>query len=245
MRSRFSVRERTSSGAGHLFATNLSTTPLENFEKLRIHEAWAYLLAEFVTGAFDFMDQGVSAGGGEPGRKGFAELTAKQREVLDLLIQHKTSKEISRALGISPYTVDQRINLARAKLDLANRNEVAHVYRQLVSTYQQPVYEPSYIASSPFSADRPLRDDTEVETLSKVPQLASAAQSIAPGYGAIAATAGGGPAVNYYHVLPEMFDGPYGTVLRLGYMTGIALFLMLVALGGMAMFSQLGVMMDR
>lgn len=42
------------------------------------------------------------------------ELTAKQREVLDLLIQHMTSKEISRQLGISPHTVDQRIMLARA-----------------------------------------------------------------------------------------------------------------------------------
>ncbi|WP_295636012.1 helix-turn-helix transcriptional regulator [Novosphingobium sp.] len=224
---------------------NLSTKPLENFGKLRIYKQGAFLLADYATGAFDFMDQGASAGGGEPGRKVFDELTAKQREVLDLLIQHKTSKEISRALGISPYTVDQRINLARAKLGLANRNEVAHVYRQLVSTYQQPVYEPSYIAPSPFSVDRQRRDDMEVETLSKVPQLASAAHAITPAYGRIAATAGGGPAADYYHVLPEMFDGPYGTVLRLGYMTGIALFLMLVALGGMAMFSQLGVMMDH
>ena len=192
------------------------------------------------------MGEGFSVGGDEPGRKGFNALTAKQREVLDLLIQHKTSKEISRSLGISPYTVDQRVNLARAKLGLANRNEVAHVYRQLVSTYQQPVYDPSYIARSPFSADSRQRDDTEVETPSAVLQLASAAQAIVPGYGTITATASGGPTTaGYYHVLPEMFDGPYGTVLRLGYMVGIALFLMLVALGGMTMFSQLGVMMDR
>lgn len=192
------------------------------------------------------MNQAVPVSDGVPGRKGFDELTAKQREVLDLLIEHKTSKEISRLLGISPYTVDQRINLARAKLNLANRGEVAHVYRGLVSTYQQSVYEPSYIASTPFSGDLQQRDDTEVETPSAVLQLASAAQAIAPGYGTIAASVSGGPATtDYYHVLPEMFDGPYGTVLRLGYMVGIALFLMLVALGGMTMFSQLGVMMDH
>ena len=192
------------------------------------------------------MNQAVPVSDGVPGRKGFDELTAKQREVLDLLIEHKTSKEISRLLGISPYTVDQRINLARGKLDLANRNEVAHVYRQLVSTYQQPVYDPSYIAQSPFPADSRQRDDTEVETPSTVLQLASAGQTIAPVDGTIAASASGGPTTAaYYHVLPEMFDGPYGTVLRLGYMAGIALFLMLVALGGMTMFSQLGVMMDR
>ena len=195
------------------------------------------------------MKQGFSLAGGDAGSAGGVRLdllTIKQREVLDLLIQHKTSKEISRALGISPYTVDQRINLARAKLSLANRNEVAHVYRQLVSTYQQTVYEPSYVAQAPFSADSQQRDDTEVEMPSPVLQLANAAPAIAPIYGAIAAPVSGRTAeAAYFHVLPEMFDGPYGTVLRLGFMVGIALFLMLVALGGMTMFSQLGVMMDR
>jgi DNA-binding CsgD family transcriptional regulator len=192
------------------------------------------------------MGQELPAGNDDPFRKGFDELTVKQREVLDLLIQHKTSKEISRALGISPYTVDQRINLARAKLDLANRNEVAHAYRQLISTYQQSVYEPSYVARPPFPADSRQRESMEADTPSATLQLASAGQAVAPGHGAITAPAGGGPAVAaYYHVLPEMFDGPYGTVLRLGYMAGIALFLMLVALGGMAMFSQLGALMDH
>lgn len=52
-------------------------------------------------------------------------LTAKQCEVLDLLIEHQTSKEISRKLGISPHTVDQRIMLARAKLNVGTRSEVA------------------------------------------------------------------------------------------------------------------------
>ena len=42
-----------------------------------------------------------------------AGLTAKQREVLDLLIEHKTSMEIARRLGISPHTVDQRIQFAK------------------------------------------------------------------------------------------------------------------------------------
>ncbi len=61
-----------------------------------------------------------------------AELTDKQRQVLDLLIQHKTSKEISRALGISPHTVDQRIMLSRAKLGVSTRSEVAQAYRRLI-----------------------------------------------------------------------------------------------------------------
>src|SRR6478752_3465006 len=53
-----------------------------------------------------------------------AGLTAKQREVLDLLIEHKTSKEIARELGISPHTVDQRIQFAKEKLGASSRSEV-------------------------------------------------------------------------------------------------------------------------
>ncbi len=192
------------------------------------------------------MDQARAIGDNDRGGSGLDALTAKQREVLDLLIEHKTSKEISRALGISPYTVDQRINLARAKLKLANRAEVAHIYRGLVSTYQRSVYEPSYIADPPISVDVGRRDDTEADTPSPVLQLAITASATAPGNGSVEAQASGGTArLPYFHVLPEMFDGPYGTVLRLALMVGIALFLMLVALGGMSMFSQLGVIMDR
>ncbi len=62
-----------------------------------------------------------------------AGLTAKQRQVLDLLIEHKTSKEIARQLGISPHTVDQRIQFAKEKLGAASRNEAAAAYRNLVA----------------------------------------------------------------------------------------------------------------
>lgn len=55
------------------------------------------------------MDEGSASDGSAPESAGadlLDQLTAKQREVLDLLIEHKTSKEISRQLGISPHTVD-------------------------------------------------------------------------------------------------------------------------------------------
>lgn len=41
------------------------------------------------------------------------ELTDKQKEVLDLLVLRKTSRQIARELGNSPHTVDQRITAAR------------------------------------------------------------------------------------------------------------------------------------
>jgi hypothetical protein len=61
--------------------------------------------------------------------------------VLDLLIEHKTSKEIARELGISPHTVDQRIQFAKEKLGANSRSEVAQLYRQLVEICGQLTYQ--------------------------------------------------------------------------------------------------------
>ena len=49
----------------------------------------------------------------------------------------------------------------------------------------------------------------------------------------------------YYRVLPEMFDGPYGTLVRLGAIAFITMFLILIVLGGLTMYSQLSQVVDR
>jgi DNA-binding CsgD family transcriptional regulator len=78
-------------------------------------------------------------------RRLLAELTCKQRQVLDLLLEHKTSKEIARELGISPHTVDQRVQFAREKLGTRTRGEAAVAYRRLLETCGQLTYENSRI----------------------------------------------------------------------------------------------------
>jgi DNA-binding CsgD family transcriptional regulator len=157
-----------------------------------------------------------------PAQSVLASLTAKQRDVLDLLIDHQTSKEISRTLGISPHTVDQRIMLARAKLGVASRSEVAQAYRRLVadSTPATAIYEqsPAQDDMAAWQAPRPLRRE-------------------APPRAAMIGTEA--LAEPYFHVLPEMFDGPYGTYLRLSAIAVFALFLILIVLGGLAMYAQL------
>lgn len=165
-------------------------------------------------------------------------LTAKQREVLDLLIQHKTSKEISRLLGISPHTVDQRIMLARGKLQVATRNEVAQAYRHLLSrngldrhaqTYQESIYGSSYLGETAVAADSPAREVNGNGTAGHAPGGDNAAGAAPP---------------DYYRVLPEAFDGPGGTLLRLGVIVVIAAFLTLVIMGGLAIHSELTHMLD-
>ena len=170
-----------------------------------------------------------------------SELTAKQREVLDLLIQHKTSKQISRMLDISPHTVDQRIMLARAKLKVGSRNEVAELYARLVSaeralgliagTYEQSIYQQSDLAPAAdlgHSGDREDGADIAPAPTGSVDQMAADREE-----------------AGFYHVLPEAFDGPNGTLLRLGTMAAIAILLILIGLGGLSMFAQLSAMFDR
>lgn len=55
-------------------------------------------------------------------------LTEKQVEVLDLVCRHHQTKEIARILGISPRSVDQRIDGARRKLGAATRIEAAKIF---------------------------------------------------------------------------------------------------------------------
>jgi DNA-binding CsgD family transcriptional regulator len=146
-----------------------------------------------------------------------ASLTEKQREVLDLLLEHKTSKEIARALQISPHTVDQRIQFAKDKLGAATRNEAASAYRRLRDVYGQMTYGHLRIArhdEAPHDAPRP--DDRPAGS-----QGSKAGRSVVQGW----------------------FDGRHGTLLRFTAVVGISVLLMLLVLGALAMFSTLSMLL--
>lgn len=157
-------------------------------------------------------------------------LTDKQRQVLDLLIEHKTSKEIARCLGISPHTVDQRIQFAKDKLGARTRSEVALAYRRMLETCGQMTYENSGIADEDEMADQASGPQGSLP----VPSLRQRFRS----------RPFNGPEADF-QVVPEPFDGRYGTLVRLGSIFAIALFLVLVVLGGLAMFNQLSLLMAR
>jgi DNA-binding CsgD family transcriptional regulator len=160
---------------------------------------------------------------------GLGGLTDKQREVLDLLIEHKTSKEIARLLGISPHTVDQRIFFAKEKLGAASRSEVAVVYRRLVGISGRTTYEDSHIAG-PAPAAQSISGLLAGQVLGLRPQELSQPE---------------GQALTEldFRVVPEWFDGRYGTLMRLSAIIAIAVFLVILVLGGLAIFSQLSEMM--
>lgn len=85
-------------------------------------------------------------------------LTIKQREVLDLVLNHKSSKEIARTLNISPYTVDQRIAAARQKLGSASRGELARSYSRLLELCGETAYDFPHVEADGFPLQTPERD---------------------------------------------------------------------------------------
>lgn len=150
-------------------------------------------------------------------------LTAKQIEVLNLLIQHKTSKEISRILGISPHTVDQRITFAKKKLGVSNRGELAHTYRERTAIYERLTYEDSHMAAAAIPLDEGDGSDPEQLLVLTHPERSFRNDPIN---------------THQDYRVPELFDGPSGTLIRLAAIAGITVLLILIALGGIAMFSQ-------
>ena len=180
----------------------------------------------------------------------FLGLTTKQCAVLDLLIKHQTSKEISRKLGISPHTVDQRIMLARAKLNVASRSEVAQAYRRLLDDqrdtatfdiYDRSIYGSSDVAALAATGQIFWREEagpaSSGDHFSEAALTDLAPQPLAQIEPAV-------PPRSYYHVLPEAFDGQIGSMIRLGAIATITVFLTLVILGGLAIYSELSHMVD-
>jgi DNA-binding CsgD family transcriptional regulator len=60
----------------------------------------------------------------------FAFATTRQRAVLDLLANSRTSKEIAHQLGISEAAVNRRIEVLRSRLGGVTRHELARQYRE-------------------------------------------------------------------------------------------------------------------
>ncbi|OYZ08233.1 MAG: hypothetical protein B7Y36_17210 [Novosphingobium sp. 28-62-57] len=61
-------------------------------------------------------------------------LSEKQREVLDLVVDRRTNKEIAAMLGISASAVEQRLQSARRKLGVDRRGDLARAYQRLLDT---------------------------------------------------------------------------------------------------------------
>ncbi len=158
-------------------------------------------------------------------------LTEKQREVLDLLVLHKTSKQIARELGISPHTVDQRVVAARRKSGVETRGELAAAYMAVQApngsgtVYEKSVYQSSQVEKRQHPGDESGGSDAVLAE------------------GQVSATTGESPKITkpfvYYRVVPESFEGRNGYFWRLIAIVGITLGLLIAILVGLAIFGEL------
>lgn len=105
-------------------------------------------------------------------------LSEGQMACLRLVIDHHTSKEIARILGISPFTVDQRLDAARRKLNAASRKDAAKIFAAIEHGFiSEPlVYEPRWLAQravADIPTTPPSRLDRVEQTLSRLSWIVS------------------------------------------------------------------------
>lgn len=96
----------------------------------------------------------------------FAALTAKQREVLALVADNRTSKEIASLLGISESAVNQRIEIVRSRLGGLPRGELARLYRQeyAQSVAEEPNWQKIHVPSNDGSGEAAGTESTSTIT---------------------------------------------------------------------------------
>lgn len=90
-----------------------------------------------------------------------ARLTVGQRECLERVDDHATSKEIARQLGISRHTVDARLRGAIQTLGVSSRREAVVIYRAAMQAeaYQPFAYQTPGIVTSGLAAENRSHDE--------------------------------------------------------------------------------------
>jgi DNA-binding CsgD family transcriptional regulator len=102
------------------------------------------------------------------------QLTDGQKACLRLVDDHHTSKEIARILGISPFTVDQRLDAARRKLNAPSRKDAAKIFAMMEHGISEPfVYEPQRLATASFGDTSATPPNRVGQALAKFSSLVS------------------------------------------------------------------------
>lgn len=153
-------------------------------------------------------------------------LTDRQRDVVELVLQHQSSKEIARRLGISHHTVDQRVAAARKKFNAGSRAELARIYGQHRMICEEPLYQFPQVAEPSVVGHEGQRDQPvePVFTLSDVAHF----QMTPPWQGASAKHAG-----------LEAFDNRFGITGRLASIVALSTLMAVMLLAVVAIMDML------
>ncbi len=155
-------------------------------------------------------------------------LTPKERAVLDLVVQHRTTKEIARQLDVAPNTVDMRLRSARDKLRARDRNDTARIYGALLDACGKTTCDSAVMSRWPAM---PLADSAETRSPSNY-VLEDVAHFTLPAPWETAARTD----------LPEVLDERFGKWWRVAAIPLGALSIALLALALIAMATNLGML---
>lgn len=140
-------------------------------------------------------------------------LTPKQREVVILVAEGLTSKEIARKLGITESAVNQRIEVVRQRLGGLSRSAIARIYRQ-TNTLMITIPTSNSLTGKPI----------------QLQAFAATEQPLLPeGVDGLTATSGSAVDELQPSTLPPLFNGPDTRLVRLAAIVIIALGLLGIA----------------
>lgn len=97
----------------------------------------------------------------------FDSLTQKQHDALRLAALHLTSKQIALQLGVSPVTIDKRIETVRARLGNIPRSDLVRLYviwceeTDANSTYDRTIDDLIILGSPPCDPPRSVSQPTD------------------------------------------------------------------------------------
>lgn len=154
-------------------------------------------------------------------------LTAKQREVVGLVAEGLTSKEIARKLGITESAVNQRIEMVRQRLGGISRASIGRIYRQ-TNTLMITIPTSNSLTGKPI----------QLQAVATVDQ-----QSSPEGVGGFAASDDEANGELQPSTLPPLFHGPDARLVRLAAIVVIALGLLAVAVLTIVASHTLGLVM--
>lgn len=89
-------------------------------------------------------------------RHGLEELTEKEKETLRLMARGHDAKSMARELSRSVHTINERLRVARRKLDVTSSREAARLlFESEADAYKNPVYESLRDAEAPQTTELP------------------------------------------------------------------------------------------
>lgn len=145
------------------------------------------------------------------------ELTAKEKDVLELVASQFTNKEIARQLEISCRAVEERLKTARTKLQAADRRSAARLYKARIATCERTT-----CGSNTLASDNPVDTMVGREAEGQDRSALTSGHDLAPASQVATQT------------LLDAYDARFGWIGRVGAVIGLAALLGLLLVAGVA-----------